>query len=539
MRRDVKIVRMINKTVLLLSGIPCDDWSRTTGLRRAKQRAIPMNSAENAVAVPIARQRSRKLHISWPLLMGMLGVLLPVATNRGLGDPDVYWHITAGRWMLEHGQVPSSDSFSFTMHGAIWVAQEWAAELLMAGCYLGVGWSGLVLLAAACFGATLAYLMRFLLARMAPLHALVLTSLAACMMLPSQAADPQALVWPLTVVWVGELVACSERNRAPPWWLLAVMLGWANLHGSFILGLALTIALAGDAVITARPALRFETAKSWTLFFLAAVGVALLNPRGYRLFLFPFHLLGMKSALALVAAWQPPNFLKPQMLGVWLVSIMALAFSGRVRLPAVRAALILVLVCMALQHSRNVALLGLLSPLLLASPMAAQWAGRAVTGRESPTLDRWFQALVPPGGLFAVWVGVLAAGTLSLAILNARGTHPPDVLTPRAAVDALLSRGPPGRIFNDFNFGGYLIFRGIPVFIDARVDMYGNAFSTETMEAQSLAPGADFEALLGKYRIDSILLEPGRPAVRLLDVMPKWRRVYADGTAVVYVRERT
>src|SRR6185312_16625212 len=207
---------------------------------------------------------------------------------------------------------------------------------MIATVFRVAGWSGLVLLAAVCFGATLAYLMRFLLTRMEPLHSLVLTLFAAKMMLPSLLARPHVLVWPLTAVWVGTLVRASEEDRAPPWWLLGVMLLWVNMHGSFIIGPCLAAALALDAAMIAEER-RWSVAKRWAPFVLGAFACMLVNPQGYRLVLFPFQLIAHKAALAMIAEWLPPNFQRPEILGIWLVAIVTLAFVGRIRLSPVRS----------------------------------------------------------------------------------------------------------------------------------------------------------------------------------------------------------
>ena len=491
-------------------------------------------SGIESASIPIAFSRGRGA--SWPLILGVVGFLIPVLLGWGLADPDTYWHIAAGRWMLMHGAVLTHDPFSFTMHGAPWVAHEWGAELLIALVYRFAGWGGLVFLAAVCFGVTLAYLHRFLLARMEPLHALLLTFLAGSMMFPSLLARPHALVWPLTAVWVGALVSANERHRAPPWWLLGVMLLWANMHASYILGLGLAIVLALDAMLAAG-AQRWTIGKRWLAFILGAFGCALANPQGFRLLIFPFRVLGM-SSLDYIAEWRQPNFQHPQIFSLWLLVILGLAFIGRIRLPLMRNILILGLMFMALQHIRNVALLGLVSPFILASPIAAIWRRLPSAGREASGLDRHMAALAEPARPAAALVVIILAGLAAGVVLNVRRPHPPGYATPRKALDALVSRGAGQRILNDYDFGGYLIFRGVPVFVDGRADLYGDAFLTRTVDALSLAPHGHLEALLRQYRISAILLRPSWPAVKLLNRMPEWKRVYADKVAVAYVARR-
>ncbi len=473
--------------------------------------------------------------LSWPLLLGVSGFLAVVSLGLGLSDPDVYLHVAVGRWMLLHGRVPTHDPFSFTLRGAPWVAHEWGAELVSLFVHRVAGWSGLVFLGAVCFGATLAYLMRFLLRRMEPLHALLLSALAAGMMLPYVIDRPHELVWPLTAVWVGGLVGASEENRAPSWWLLPVMLLWANMHASFILGLGLMVLLALDSVERGDNRQLSITARRWIPFCVFALACALINPQGYRLLLFPFHVIGIRELLSHFKDWRPPDLQHLTVFDLWLLVVLGAAFAGRVRLTVTRAITVIGLLFMALQSSRNVSLLGLLSPFLLAGPVAARWADASPSGGDDGRLDRLFRTLSRPARPIVVCAVLAMAGVAAAAMLRANEPRPAAVFAPRAALQAILSRVAKPRILNDPNFGDYLIYRHVPVFVDARADMYGEKFLKRTFDALSLAPDDGVQALLTQYHINAILLWPGEPIVRALDRLPGWRCVYRDKMAVAYV----
>ena len=75
-------------------------------------------------------------------------MLLGVAcfSARVFIDGDTNWHVAAGRWILDHRTVPTTDPFSFTYAGRPWVAHEWGSEVPMALAYLAAGWSGVVIL---------------------------------------------------------------------------------------------------------------------------------------------------------------------------------------------------------------------------------------------------------------------------------------------------------------------------------------------------------------------------------------------------------
>ena len=91
-------------------------------------------------------------------------------------------------------------------------------------------------------------------------------------------------------------------------------------------------------------------------------------------------------------------------------------------------------------------------------------------------------------------------------------------------------------MLNSFDFGGFLIGEGVPVFIDGRADFYGKEFISRYLAAVQLAEPGALEALLDRYAIGWTLLQTGTPAALLLDRLAGWERIHADETAVVHRR---
>jgi hypothetical protein len=483
----------------------------------------------------------RTLGLSWPLLVlviAVLGVLAHPRPDALLSDPDTLWHIAAGRWIYDHGVVPSSDPFSHSMPGAAWTAHEWLSELVLAGVHRLAGWAGLVVLAALAFAATLAYLTRFLLARLQPVHALLFVALAAGMLMGHLYARPHVLAWPLLALWAGSLVDAGEQGRGPPWWLLALMVLWANLHGSFTLGLALGAALALDAVLRLAPANRPAAVWCWAGFVALSVAAAMITPSGWQGIWYTFEVMRQTEALKAINEWRSPDFQQLQILELWLMLMLAIGCGGGgMRLPWLRLLLVLGLTHLALKHGRNISILGLLSPILIAAPLARQWKGIPGAGHDAKALDRVFLALAVPARKGAVVAAALAL-VLTVAVALHSGRYAPLAARwPESAVQAAERAGALGPVLNAYGFGGYLIYSGIPVFIDGRSDVYGDALLKRMANGLGLNQPAELQRLIDDYRIGWTLLEPGMPALALLDTLPGWKRVYADSVAVVHMRE--
>jgi hypothetical protein len=480
----------------------------------------------------VARPRARRLLLSWPLIVALLALVRPLA-ERGalLHDPDTYLHIAAGRWMLAHWALPAHDPFSYTFAGAYWAAPEWLAEIVLAVVYGAGGWGGLVLVTIACFAVSLGLLTRFLLRWCEPFPALIAVALGAAMVEPHLLVRPHMLALPLMVLWSGTLLAARDVAGAPPFWLLPVMALWANLHGSFFFGLGLAGFLGVESVIFgARPV----EARRWSLFVALALAAALLTPNHLFGLVEPFRLMAMPALQSSFIEWRSPDFQKFQPLEIWLMGLTALGLTTGIRLPCSRLLLLVVLCHMALAHTRHADLLGLIGPLVVAGSLVPPLAAH-VHNEPLSAVSRGAARLAEPAARPAVVLSLAAALAMCLPMLWRPIVRTDDPMTPTSALAAAAQMGVSGHVFNNEGFGGYLVYRGVPSFIDGRIEMFGNAFLASYLDAVN-GDERRLRDLLDRWDVRWTLLTPGQAAVGLLDHLPDWRRVYTDAHAVIHLR---
>ena len=108
---------------------------------------------------------------------------------------------------------------------------------------------------------------------------------------------------------------------------------------------------------------------------------------------------------------------------------------------------------------------------------------------------------------------------------------------PVQAVRFINDHGINGRIYNAYNWGGYLVLNWYPnrqVFIDSRADVYRDEFIEQYMETYLVRPR--WRDVLDKYAIDYALLESRGPLHVLLDASGEWRQLYGDEVAVLLAR---
>jgi hypothetical protein len=507
---------------------------RRTTRNREQAMAISAQTDGNSEAAGARRFRLRPA-LSWPCIVALAALLRALAAGLAvLNDPDTYLHIAAGRWMLAHAALPAHDPFSHTLAGASWVPHEWLAEIVLAGAYALAGWPGLILLTALCFAGTLALLTRALLRRWEPFSVLIAVGLSGALLLPHLLARPHALALPVMAAWCAVLIAARDDGRAPPLTALPLMTLWANLHGSFMAGLALAAFLAAEAWAAATPQQRWQELRRWSGFVALGLGAALLTPNGIHGLLLPFQLLDMPTLQQSFSEWQSADFHRFGPLEAWLLGALLLAFATGLRVPLPRLLLLLALIHLALAHARHADLVALVAPLIVSASLGPQLAARIRAMPSSALSDR-VAALASPAGASGVALTIALVTIVGVLTLLRPIVRPDGPETPGTALAAAAALGVSGPVLNSESFGGYLIFKGVPSFIDGRIEMYGDAFLRRDLAIEQGAEPALDEALR-QYGITWTLLHPDDGAVTALDHLPGWRRAYSGPDAVIHIR---
>jgi hypothetical protein len=459
-----------------------------------------------------------------PLLVAVVVYVAVMAVGSSLlNDADTYWHIAVGNWIEQNG-LPTADPFSFTFRGQHWIAKEWLSQLLLATASNLAGWPGVVVLSASAIAVACGLLAWFLQRTLYPIAAIAGVAVAFMLVTPHALARPHVLALPVMVAWVGGLVRAADEGKDPPYPLLLLMVLWSNLHGGFTLGILLVGAAGLDAIAGASRETRLRTAIVWVRFGVLALLAGCATPYGPESLLVTWRILSLGPALDIISEWKAVDFGHLESVQVILLAGVGLALWRGVTLPWVRVLVIAGLVHLGISSVRNGEILGLLAPLFLAAPLARQFPALRAT-----------PATMPRSGAVAAVVIALALVPATVALAAFGDFHPSPRITPRAAVLALKDAGA-GPVLNDYNLGGYLVYAGVPTFIDGRTELFGARFTVRHYRAMSMKNVGDLLKLLDEYRIGATLLAPDTPANFYLDTLPNWKRVYGDAVAVVHVR---
>ena len=440
------------------------------------------------------------------VLPAAIGALFGAASTRlPVGDPDVFWHLAIGHDTLAHG-LATADAYSWTVLGQPVSVDQWLGQLLWALADTAGGWPGIVALRAVAV-ALLVGLIVYAAVREHTTHPIgtvfaALPAIALSRLVWTERPELFGVIcFALLIVLIRAARAGSDRAlyAIPP---LIVL--WANLHGSFALGVVL-VALEGAV---AQPSRR-------RAFLSVAIGsflATLLTPSTIGTWSAPaFHLLHPPRQ---IQEWSVPDVTTPPgaIFFVAIAATIATAFFARTR-TAREGVVLLPVLFVSLIATRQLPFFA-----IVAAPYLAAHGGDAIgeiagllhlpTPRFAP-VTRW------PGR--AADAAALAVGAIVLAVAAATGTPAPALAGfPTSAVPAL--RSGPG-LLNQYDWGGYLIANapGTPVFVDGRLTPYLSGVLNDYSTVVGVHPG--WRDVIARRGIRQILVRPTDPvAVRARDL---------------------
>ena len=278
---------------------------------------------------------------------------------------------------------------------------------------------------------------------------------------------------------------------------------------------------------SADAASRKSLALRWAVFALAALVASCCTPYGWNSLLASQKILALGSALPLIMEWKPADFGSLGALEICLLLGIGLALLRGIKLPPTAHRCCCWDCCTwRSRQGRAAEILALLAPLVLAAPLARQIGGAEAS---NPTPRRRRAACCSPASRSRWW-----RERLPMPRCIASSRMP--TASPVAAV-AELKKLNFTRVFNDYDFGGYLIANGVAPFIDGRTELYGEKFFVDHNAASGLMEPENLFRLLDQYKIEATLMRTQSAATKLLDHIDGWQKVYSDDIATIHVRK--
>ena len=501
-----------------------------------KPELVPQVDPASVPATQVSRL-SRFLHkcFSFRVLLGAILVSGVFFVERSIRlGPDTWWHLRVGTDILATHHFPVVDHYSFTARGVEWFSYEWLGNVVMAmAARAGLGGMDLLLMAVSSLIVVLIYYYAWLRCKECK-AAFLATVIVGPLAMLSMTLRPQLLGYTFLLITLICLERFRQGHRNALWVLPPVFLLWVNTHGSFVLGfMAMGLYWASglsDFSWGGIKAQRWSLGERIRLELAALVSVLMLpiTPYGTRLATVPVeYAFALAVPKADVQEWQPLNFnfWQAKLLVILVLAFIVAQIAFRLSYRLEELALFFVISYSAFVHFRFAIVFAIVfAP--LAAVILARW-----TPPYDPRIDKY--------ALNALLILVAVISWVWYFPSQADMERKVETEFPVQAVRYLRQHPIPEPMFNEYVFGGYLVWSREPtngVFIDGRADLYEHAGVFQDygsiIDVTHNAP-----RLFGRYNIQSFLVKRGCPLATFLAATSKWEQVYQDDLSVLYVRK--
>jgi hypothetical protein len=469
------------------------------------------------------------------LLILMAGIAFTSRTM--VRDPDIWWHLKVGDWIVQNHAVPYVGIFSRTAASRPWIAYSWGYEVLLSRSY---AWFGLI--GFALFGILLTVAVAFVLFWM--LHRLsgrfwvawILALIGSFAFLFSLMPRPVFVSMILFTVVLTFLLEAQRSGRTQLlWWLPLLFVVWANVHIQFIYGLFVVGLFVGINVLqrlASWAGIEFDFLQPPTLPLPALIGVlfacfaaSFIGPYTYHL----YHVVAAYSnshvpyfMIQELSALQFNSFTHYVLLLLTAAAFFAVGWPRK--LDLFKLSLLIVASVVAFRTSRDAWFVSICAVAFIADLCA---------GESTPTSVLKLPELACVGAIVALFMFLIARNTgfntrdLDRAISREY---------PVNALNFVRQNSFPGPLYNHLDWGGFLIWYlpQYPVAIDGRNDLYGDELDLLTYNS-SLGESYTTNPYLSDAGL--VVLPKKLPLAILLTTDSRFRLVYEDQLAVVFSRK--
>jgi hypothetical protein len=452
-------------------------------------------------------------------------------------DPDVWWHVSVGNWIVQHRSFPQTGIFSRTAGDRPWRAYSWGYEVMLSRAYEWFGFMGMGLFGTAltiAVAVAIFWMLYWLSGRFWIAWALSIVVYSAFLF--NIAPRPVFCTAVLFTITLTLLLQAQRSGRVQLlYWLPLVFLFWANFHIQFIYGIA-TVGMFAGINLLQRAAIWLRAYPGFLLTptlplaqVLAVLACCLLascvGPYSFHLYQVVFGYATSKIIYTILIEFQALSFkFLNQYVELLLAAGAYFAVGWQKKMDPFKLALLLLASVFAFRTVRDA--------WFLCIPAAAFIV-------DFPTAeDKKEQPIKLPE-----WAGVAVASVLLLLVMarntgfDSRGLD--RAISGEFPVDAVnfIRRNPVGGpLYNTFNWGGFLIFYSpqYPVSIDGRTDLYGDELVTRYYDTEQAKPSYTTDPYLNEAGV--VLLQNKFPIAQVLLTDRRFRVIYRDELAVVFVR---
>lgn len=486
---------------------------------------------------------------------------------KQLREPDMWWQLLTGEWMLENGEVTRQDMFSYTMEGTRWVNVKWLYEVIIAFLEKGLGPHGVMLLQSVVNVAIVYILLRILYViaeKTGNKVSLFFSTIAVLLFLFisefRMAGRPEMVSHLMTALYVLILWNSRDFSYKKIWWLIPLQCLWANMHEGYPVGIVIIALYAGGSLISyliTKERAYIQHTSRLGIIILAAIVVILINPNGLQLWKQPFEIfrqLNVNKYTTELFSFTEPRYWTIQAkvhVTMFIITILYWVYryfiskKGKPELTPLLAGYLLsipVFGYLSLSANRNIpfAQIMLLPTIAMVPTMIAEIMN---LGAKSFYRNLAKRTVIISSIIVAIgYIFIVSDGYYKFTdSKNRYGIHLNTLHNPVTASEFIQKHNLKGPAFSDYYVSSYLLWDNYPNFksyIDLRdLDIFSSDFFDNYFEIYHQP--SKFYELDSQYKFNYLVLSTSqlKPLHQLLYWKEGFNVVHIDPVATVMLRE--
>lgn len=441
-------------------------------------------------------------------------------------DIDYFWHYKAGEYMVQHSTILTQDVFSWSLFHSPWVSHEWLFEILLYGLdYLFGDFHLFIYVFSVSFGLLL--FLFFIQKReyLKNVPFALLWTIFFSLIFTGLSGRPQLLSFLFLAISVWLVFDFFYYpNSKKIYFLPFVSLLWANIHGgssNLPYLLCFFAIFAGLFQFSCRKIEAVRLTRSQIITYLVVALLCMLgilfNPHGITMLFYPYQNMGDSLMLSTIAEWQPSNLneLSHYVYFIFVFFVLVVMIFSKKKIRFIDALFYIVFLYLGLKSIRF-----WFFSYIVFSFFIFYYISERKQDCYSCFLILMFSFL-----LFLFFVH-----SFSYSSIITTKTLSDEAIT-------VLEKEKPKRLFNYYDYGAYLIYRDIPVFIDGRADLYSGKIYRDYQDISRLR--YRFTNLLSKYQFDYFIVPKKSGIFSYLKNSHVYHMIYSDDTCVIFKQNKS
>ncbi len=471
------------------------------------------------------KDKDKILNLLFVVGLILLNVLL---CTKSIQENDYFWHIKAGEYIVNNKVVPMSDVFSWygISHNLQWYAHEWLSEVIYYLIYVVFGNVGNIVAVSLITTFLLVFLFiknKNNLYKNIPL-ATVWFTISILLLSGNATPRPHLFSYMALLSTLYILDKYRKEDTKLVWFLPIISLIWVNVHGGSATLAYLLIVVAIVTSIFDFQIFRIKSSKLplakikvLSINFVLSILIQVINPNGFKMILYPYVNMADKPLLSAIAEWHSPDI--KTVLGLLIFAILGIViltlFVIKTDIEFYDLAIMLAFTYLTLQSVRfSILFIMAVTPIFL--KYIPEWR------------CKYNNLLIIP---FTVIV-ILITSLLPLSIHNAMATPIDNTNYPSDEAIQVLKDEKPQRLFNSYDWGGYLIYKEIPVFIDGRADIFSKNIFWDYMDIAKI--NSNIKDEMNKFNFDVVMCKTESSLVTYLREWKDYKVIYSDEKTTIF-----